>query len=82
MSAHTKQCGIDVYGTESGALDQRIDKVWAWKGWMLALDDVLIDGREISDEDLKGLPEKTGTLSFWNDSGEDIYNLNDGVPIE
>ena len=82
MSTQVKRCGLDVYGTERGLLQNRIDKVWTWNGWMLSIDDVLIDGREISDIELANLPEKTGTLSFWNDPSEDIYNLNDGLPIQ
>lgn len=36
----------------------------------------------MSDEEILGLPEKTGIFYFLQDEEEDIYNASDGKPIK
>ena len=43
---------------------------------------VLIKDEEISDKEWLALAMKGGAFDFLNDSGEDIYSMDDGVPYK
>ena len=36
---------------------------------------------ELSDEEMLLLATRSGSFSFWDDEGEDIYSEQDGIPI-
>ena len=41
-----------------------------------------LPGKELSDDEMLMLSVKSGSFSFWDNQGEDVYNESDGTPLK